>query len=96
MNNYFAMTDEEIRNRIRELSDVLNGPIDDNWSKVYTEYTTLSAIQNERYKAENQDKFDAFYAEHIEGKSWDEINPEDWQFYSDWFKDMYGFRPRHI
>ena len=91
-----TMTTEAIRNRIRELSDILNGPIDDNWSETYSEYSKLSSVLDERYREENQEKFDAFYAEHIEGKSWDEIDPEDWGFYSDWHKDMYGFRPRHI
>lgn len=38
--------------------------------------------------------FRDFEKEHIEGKSIEEISPEDWDFYSDWHKDIYGFRPR--
>ena len=91
------MTNEEIRIRIRELSNILEGDCTTPaWDEAYKEYGKLTAIQNERYRVENESAFNAFYAEHIEGKSWEEINPEDWGFYSDWHKDMYGFRPHHI
>ena len=95
--NYNTMTNEAINARIRELSDVLNGdPCTDAWDAAYSEYSKLNAVLDERYREENQAEFDAFYAEHIEGKSREEIDPEDWQFYSDWHKDMYGFRPNRI
>lgn len=97
MNKCRAMTNAEINERIRELDIVLMGyPIDEGWSKAYNEYCELTAVLDERYREENQTAFDAFYAKHIEGKSREEIDPEDWGFYSDWHKDMYGFRPRHI
>ena len=92
-----AMTTEEIRNRIRELSYVLDVCVSgDDWDRAYTEYGRLNAVLDERYREENQAAFDAFYAKHIEGKTWEEINPEDWGYYSDWHKDMYGFRPKRI
>ena len=92
-----TMTTDAIRARIRELSDILNGdPCSDAWDAAYAEYGELNAVLDERYRADNQSAFDAFYAEHIEGKSWEEIDPEAWGFYSDWHKDMYGFRPKSI
>jgi hypothetical protein len=91
------MSNEEIKNRIDELSDILQFDVfGDNWDEVYNEYGRYSAVLDERYRDENQSAFDAFYKEHIEGKVWEEINEDDWQTYSDWHKDMYGFRPRHI
>lgn len=97
MKNYNTMTDAEISTRIRELNIVLLGDCTTKaWDDAYIEYGKLRAIQDERYRERNQADFDAFYAKHIEGKSWEEINPEDWSFYSDWHKDMYGYRPRHI
>lgn len=97
MKNYDTMTFEEINKRIRELSDILNGDCTTKaWDEAYKEYFNLNYILDERYREENQDAFNAFYAEHIEGKTWDEIDPEDWQYYSDWHKDMYGFRPKSI
>ena len=93
---YANMTDAQISHRIRELTDVLDGDCTtDAWDKAYNEYSELTAVQNERYRAKNQTAFDDFYEKHIKGKSWDELDPDDWGFYSDWHKDMYGYRPRH-
>ena len=92
-----AMTTAEINQRIRELSNILDGDCTTNaWDEAYKEYSRLTTILDERYREENQASFDAFYMNHIEGKSWEEIDPEDWGFYSDWHKDMYGFRPKSI
>lgn len=97
MKNFVTMSTNEIRQRIRELSFILEGDCTtDAWDDAYKEYNKLNYILDERYREENQTAFDAFYAEHIKGKEWDEIDPEDWQFYSDWHKDMYGFRPHYI
>lgn len=91
------MSTEAIRNRIRELSDILDGDCTtDAWGEAYAEYNICNDILDERYRWENQAAFDAFYAEHIKGRSWEEIDPEDWGYYSDWHKDMYGFRPKSI
>lgn len=92
-----AMSNEEINQRIRELTNILDMQMMDNtWNEAYREYGRLNAVLDERWREECQADFDAFYEEHIKGKSWEEINPEDWSFYSDWHKDMYGFRPKHI
>lgn len=97
MMNYNAMTDAELNERIRELSNILDGNCTtEAWSEAYDEYCKARVVQDERYRERNQSAFDAFYAKHIEGKTWEEIDPEDWGFYSDWHKDMYGYRPRHV
>lgn len=96
MKSYESMTTAEINSRIRELSAILDYGIDEAWDAAYAEYCELNEVLNERYRRENQASFDAFYAKHIEGKSWEEIDPDDWGFYSDWHKDMYGFRPKSI
>ena len=91
-----TMSDAELSTRANELSNamwVVTGAV---WDDLYKEYININDILNERYRERNQSAFDAFYAEHIEGKSWEEIDPDDWGFYSDWHKDMYGYRPRHI
>ena len=97
MKTYNQMTDSEITVRLCELSEILNySNMDGDWDKAYAEYSQLMEVQNERYREKNQSAFNAFYADHINGKKWEEINPEDWDFYSDWHKDMYGFRPHII
>lgn len=52
--------------------------------------------EDERYRRENEPKIRAYFAEHIEGKTWAEIEPERWEFYSDWHKDVFGYRPHGI
>ena len=96
MKKYRAMSDEAIEKRIRELSDILDYGFGDKWDEAYSEYCDLRAVQDERYREENQADFDAFYKKYIEGKRWEDINPDTWSTYSDWHKDMYGFRPRHV
>lgn len=97
MMNYNTMTNEEISRRIRVLSNILNGDCTtEAWNEAYKEYNRLRDVQDERFRAENQADFDAFYEKHIKGKTWAEIDPEAWSFYSDWHKDMYGYRPKSI
>lgn len=92
-----TMTTAEINARIRELDDILMGDCTTKaWNKAYNERSKLTAILDERYREENQDAFNSFYEKHIKGKTWEEIDPEAWQSYSDWHKDMYGYRPRTI
>lgn len=49
-----------------------------------------------KYKEENEPKIRQYFAEHFEGKTWGEIEPERWEFYSDWHKDVFGYRPHEI
>lgn len=95
-NEMIAMTDTEISARISELSTALCIASGDEWDRLYKEYVNLTNIMDERYRERNQKEFDAFYERHIKGKTWGEIDPEAWQCYSDWHKDMYGFRPHSI
>ena len=98
MKKYNSMTNEQINNKIRELGDILEciSPMDDKWDEIYKEYSELNIISDERYKEENQKDFDNFYNKNIKGKKWEEIDEDLWSFYSDWHKDMYGFRPKKI
>ena len=91
------MTNEEIKNRINELYKILDfGPCDKRWDAAYSEYAELTAEQDKRYREENQEAFNKFYNENIKGKTWNEIDPDIWGWYSDWHKDMYGYRPKRI
>jgi hypothetical protein len=102
INMNFGMTVEEIRERANRLGDSLEdlmcrGEVGSKeWKDTYEEYGILNGILDEIYREENQESFDKFVDEHIRGKSREEIDPDDWSFYSDWHKDMYGFRPRRI
>lgn len=95
-NEMIAMTDSEISARISELSRALYIATGDEWDRLYKEYVNLTDIMDERYRERNQKEFDAFYEKHIKGRKWEEIDQEAWDCYSDWHKDMYGFRPKSI
>ena len=97
MKNY-GMTKEEIMDRVDRLGDILEctNPMDKLWKETYDEYFILNGILDEIYREENQDKFDEFVNKYIRGKKYEEIDPDDFQYYSDWHKDMYGFRPKSI
>jgi len=72
-----------------------NGYIDEYniWDAAYATYSNLTAISDEEYYNENIDKFNAWVNEHISGKSYGEIDPHTWDYYSDWHKDIFGVRP---
>lgn len=96
--DYNKMTSKELNNRLTELSLILNrtSPSSDEWDKAYDEYNRLALVLDERYREENEVSFNAYYEEHIKGRTWEEIDPSHWDFYSDWHKDMYGYRPKSI
>lgn len=82
----------EISKRVDELSHLLDMNID--WDKNYDEYSMLNNILDERYREENIEAFEKFFFKHIYAKEWNEIDPDILQSYSDWHKDMFGYRPR--
>lgn len=98
MANYTNLSNKEINDRIRELSKTLDSvhPSDPAWDVAYNEYRTLNNILDLRYKEENEKPLHDFYLKHIAGKSIEEIDAEDWEWYSDYHKDVYGYRPRMV
>lgn len=91
------MTTAELNKKLKEIGDKLEitSPTDDSWDALYAEYFELEAQLDEIYRKENEPKLIAFYEKHIKGKKFSEVEPEAWSFYSDWHKDVYGYRPRH-
>ena len=52
--------------------------------------------EDRKYREDNEPKIREYFTKHFEGKTWDEIEPERWEFYSDWHKDVFGYRPHAI
>lgn len=94
MMNVKEMSKQELNARVDELSKILDMGISDKWDDAYTEYMTINDELDRRYREENQAAFNAYYNKYIKGKTFEEIGPETFSFYSDWHKDMYGYRPR--
>lgn len=86
------LTDDEIYTRVRELSNLLDMDID--WDKNYNEYCLLNSISEERHRNKYIKEFEEFFYKNIYGKEWNEIDENILDSYSDWHKDMFGYRPR--
>lgn len=87
---------QELNTRLRELSTILDTVMGDEWDTAYDEYCMINVIVDDRYRTENIEKFEAYFKEHIEGKTWEEVDKECFEWYSDWHKDMFGYRPRTL
>ncbi len=58
----------------------------DKWSNAYHIYKIANEVKDEIYREENMAEFKAYEAKMHE--------PDfDWDYYSDWHKDMFGYRP---
>ncbi len=95
-----AMTKDE-RREVRKACEKHLDYVGDDWDYYYPIYETVNAVEDDEYREENEDKVRAFFKEHFEGKTWEEIrnNPElydAWGYYSDWHKDCFGYRPHDI
>lgn len=52
--------------------------------------------EEREYYERNYKPFMEWTEANISGKSIEEIAPEVWDCYSDWHKDLYGFRPHYV
>ena len=76
-----------------ELLDMIGYGSDDE-KALCEAYERKEAEEQERYRKENEDKLWAFYREHLENNP--DADGYDWQWFSDWHKDVYGFRPHYL
>lgn len=58
-------------------------------------------LSRDKYFEEQEPKLRSYFSKYFEGKEWEEIRQDEelyerWGSYSDWHKDVYGFRPRAI
>ena len=90
------MTKEQL-SRMEELRNILDCSecSSEEWKNAYNEYFELSTIEQEEYCAANEKPLQEFYEKNIKGKSgWELDCSPEWDWYSDWYKDVYGVRPR--
>ena len=83
------MTNEQ-KARMNAIEEELNGG---DFSH-YDEWEKLNVIEQEEYAEKELPEITKYFEENIKGKKWEDINPDTWDFYSDWHKDVFGFRPR--
>ena len=80
---------------LSELMDMIGYGCEDE-PAIVEAYERLSAELDRQYREENEDKLWDFYRTYIEGKAASDIEPEDWDWFSDYHKDVYGFRPHFL
>lgn len=87
MDQIKAMSKEERREFRNSLNEILNTQsCDEEWDVAYRQSNLLWAIEDEEYREDNWEKFREYELKMHE--------PDfDWGFYSDWHKDMFGYRP---
>ena len=85
--------------RFRELMDKMARNYDfceDFTHEDYNEYLDLAAIEQKEYREANEQPLTEFFNKNIKGRKWEDINPHDWDTYSDWHKDVFGYRPKSL
>ena len=76
---------------VETVDEFLEWMLENNPEMIYNHFE-----EDLRYRAENEPKIREYFAKYIQGRTLDKINPEDWEFYSDWHKDVFGYRPHGI
>ena len=80
-----AMSKDERYALLKKCEEVLNRQDMDDWDEAYACYSEITAIMDREYREENMAEFKAYEAKMGQ--------PDfDWDFYSDWHKDMFGYR----
>lgn len=90
------MTNEQ-KARLDELTKKMmrNYDFNDDFTREdYDEYCRLEAIRRAEYRQQEEPRLLEYFENHIKGKRWEEIDQECWDWYSDWHKDVYGYRPK--
>ena len=77
---------DDIKAMNREQRNELRTIVSDNYDDYREQYWLLHAVEDDEYREENMEKF-LEYESHMNEPDF------DWDFYSDWHKDMYGYRP---
>ena len=93
---YSEMSYEDGREIYHELYKTLESNLDKScydkrfesfYDECYRDYFKLASLNDEKYREYAEADF-IEYASHKNEPNF------DWDFYSDWHKDLYGFRPR--
>ena len=81
-------------NEMKMRKEAIEAEMDDGDFTNYDEWADLCATEREEYRERALPEITKYFEEHIKGKKWEDINPDTLDFYSDWHKDVFGFRPR--
>ena len=60
----------------------------------YKEWIDLDDLAHREYTDDQLPGLKCYFNNYIKNRPINEIEPERWDWYSDWHKDVFGFRPR--
>ena len=81
-----CMSRDDIKAMNREQREALRKIVIDDYDTYRTQFWLLDEVEDEEYYEENIQEFRE-YESHMNEPDF------DWGFYSDWHKDMFGYRP---
>ena len=61
---------------------------------VYNEWSALCVLRQQEYREQELPEITKYFEKYIKGREWKDIDQDRLEFYSDWHKDVFGFRPR--
>lgn len=104
LEQFFATSYEEVQAMSQEERDEVRAICEehmnanDNFNRYYKVYMTVSDVEDAEFYEDNESEIRAYFKKWFAGKTWDDICNNDelrerWDFYSDYHKDVFGFRP---
>ena len=81
-------------NEMKLRKQAIEAEMDEGDMTNFDEWEELCAIEQEEYRERALPEITKYFEEYIKGKSLEEIDSDRWDWYSDWHKDVFGFRPR--
>ena len=81
-------------NEMKLRKQAIEAEMEDGDFTNYDEWADLCATEHEEYRERELPEITKYFEQYIKGKSWEELDRDRWDWYSDWHKDVFGFRPR--
>lgn len=99
-------SDSDLRDWYRVASKHMDGAMYGCYDEAINEkiealYWAVTAEEDERYRVKEEPRIREYFRKWFAGKDWDEIRNDEtlydnWGYYSDWHKDVFGYRPHAI
>ena len=81
-------------NELKQRMDAIELEMNEGDFSHYDEWSRLNELEQEEYRSRELPEITKYFETYIKGKTWEELDRERWNWYSDWHKDVFGFRPR--
>lgn len=93
---------QEMKNRKKELENIMDSYAWDEsisreqYKAAYAEWRDIREQEDKEYAEKAYPDLKEYFEKYIKGRQWSDVEGETFDYYSDWFKDVFGYRPRQI